>query len=95
MFGSFRAEDIKRMCHLAEPQKHYSKAFVEAFAKENDMESDPIWQLRHYPKKHNYESLGMYFVDSASPYCYAGDMMCRLFGVFDSARFSIEMVPLM
>lgn len=31
----------------------------------------------------------------ASPYCYVGAMICRLFGASDSARFSIEMVPLM
>lgn len=38
----------------------------------------------------------MYSVDSlASPYCYAGGMMCRLFRVHDSAKFSIDMVPLM
>ncbi len=38
----------------------------------------------------------MYFIDSlASPYCYAGAMICRLFGVSYSARFSIEMEPLM
>ena len=38
----------------------------------------------------------MYSVHSlASPYCYVGAMICRLFGVSESARFSIEMVPFM
>ena len=37
----------------------------------------------------------MYFVDSLlPPYCYAATMMCRLFGNDNSARFSIQMVPL-
>ena len=78
------------------PQKHYNKAFLEAFTKENNVESDPIKQWRHFPNKHKHESLGMYSVDSlVSPYCYAGAMICRLFGVFDSDRFSVQMVPLM
>lgn len=60
------------------------------------MESDPIKQWRHFPNKHKHESLGISSVGSlASPYCYASAMICRLFRVFDSARFSIEMVPLM
>ena len=37
----------------------------------------------------------MYSVDSLlPPYCYAAAMMCRLFGNDNSARFSIQMVPL-
>lgn len=96
MFGTFKVEDIKKMYQLLDPQKHYNKAFLEAFTKENDVESDPIKQWRHFPNKHKHESSGMYSVDSlASPYCYANTMICRLFGVSDSARFSIEMVPLM
>ena len=37
----------------------------------------------------------MYSVESLSPpYCYAAAMMCRLFENDNSARFSIQMVPL-
>ena len=37
----------------------------------------------------------MYSMESlASPYCYAAAIMCRLFGNDNSARFSIQMVPL-
>lgn len=94
MFETFRVEDIKEMYHLLNPQKHYNKAFLEAFTKENDIESDPIRQWRHFPNKHKHESSGMYSIDSlASPYCYVGAMICRLFGVSDSTRFTIEMVP--
>ena len=64
--------------------------------KENDIESDPIRQWRHFPSRHKHETLGMYSVDSlASPYYYVGALMCRLFGVHNSAKFSIYMVPLM
>ena len=46
--------------------------------------------------KHKHETSGKYSVDSLfSPYCYAGIMMCRLWGLHDSANFTIEMVPLM
>ena len=60
------------------------------------MELDPFRKWMHFPKKHKHESLGMYSEDPlASPYCYVGAMICRLFGIHDSAKFSIEMVPLM
>ncbi len=95
MFGSFKPEDLKKMYHLAEPQEYYNKSFLEAFSKENQIKSDPIKEWRKFPNKHKHESPAMYFVDSlVSPYCYATAMMCRLFGSSNSAKFSIEMVPL-
>jgi hypothetical protein len=58
--------------------------------------SEPIRDWRQNPAKHKHESSGKYSNDSlASPYCYAGIMMCRLWGLHDSANFTIEMVPLM
>ena len=42
MFGSFKPEDFKIMYHLPDPRRHYNKSFLEAFAKENDIESGPI-----------------------------------------------------
>ena len=42
MFGTFKPKDVKRMYHLPDPQQHYNKSFLEAFAKENQTESDPI-----------------------------------------------------
>lgn len=78
--------------HTSDITKH----FLEAFTKENTIELDSIRQWRHFLNKHKHESSGMYIVDSlASPYYYAGAMVCRLFGVHDSAKFSIEMAPLM
>ncbi|MCY6488238.1 hypothetical protein, partial [Actinobacillus pleuropneumoniae] len=82
--------------HLPAPKKKYNKAFLEKFRNENDIESEPIRDWRQNPAKHKHESLGKYFVDSlCSPYCYAGAMMCRIWGLHDSTKFSIEMVPLM
>ena len=96
IFGSFQPNDLRKMYHLPEPEKQYNKAFLEKLANENQSESAPTKQWRHFPEKHKHESSGKYSVDSlASPYCYAGAMMCRMWGIHDSAKFTIEMVPLM
>ena len=84
------------MYHLPEPEKIYNKDFVEKFAAENEVPSEPIRDWRQNPAKHKHESSGKYSVDSlASPYCYAGIMMCRLWGLHDSANFDIEMILVM
>jgi len=84
------------MYHLPKPEKVYNKAFLEKFSNENEVESEPIRDWRQNLAKHKHESSGKYSVASlASPYCYAGIMMCRLWGLHDYAVFSIEMVPLM
>ena len=54
MFGSFKPEDVKRMYHLLNPQQHYNKSFLEAFAKENQIKSNPIKQWRHMSRYHDY-----------------------------------------
>ena len=96
IFGSFKPDDLRQMYHLPEPEKIYNKDFLEKFASENEIESEPIKDWRQNPNKHKHESSGKYSIDSlASPYCYAGIMMCRLWGLHDSANFTIEMVPLM
>ena len=96
IFGSFKSEHLREMYHLPEPEKIYNKDFVEKFAAENEVPSEPIRDWRQNPAKHKHESSGKYSVDSlASPYCYAGIMMCRLWGLHYSANFDIEMVPLM
>ena len=96
VFGSFQANDLRQMYHLPEPEKKYNKAFLEKFRSENETESEPIRNWRQNPAKHKHKSSGMYSVDSlCSPYCYAGIMMCRLWGLHDSSNFTIEMVPLM
>jgi len=96
IFGSFKPEDLRQMYHLPMPEKVYNSAFLEKFASENEIESEPIKDWRQNPSKHKHESSGKYSVDSlCSPYCYAAIMMCRLWGLHDSAIFTIEMVPLM
>ena len=69
---------------------------MEKFRDENEAESAPIREWRQNPVKHKHESSGKYSVDSlCSPYCYAGVMMCRIWGMHDSSNFTLEMVPLM
>lgn len=96
IFDSFQPNDLGKMYHLPEPEKWYNKAFLEEFAKENESESDPIKKWRHFPEKNKHESSSKYSVDSlTSPYCYVGAMMCRMWGIHDSAKFTIEIIPLM
>ena len=84
IFCSFMADDLRQMYHLPELEKIYNKAFLEKFASENEVDSEPIRDWRQNPAKHKHESSGKYSVDSlASPYCYAGIMMCRLWGFHD------------
>ena len=96
IFGSFKPEHLRQMYHFPEPEKVYNKTFLEKFAADNEVESEPIQDWRQNPAKHKHESSGKYSVDSlASPYCYVGIMMCRLWGLHESANFTIEMVLLM
>lgn len=96
IFGSFKPDDLRRMYHLPEPELVYNRAFVEKFAKENESPSEPLRDWRQNPAKHKHESSGKYSnVSLASPYCYAGIMMCRLWGLHDSVNINIDMVPLM
>ena len=96
IFSSFQPESLRQMYHLPTPEKKYNKEYLEKFARENEIESEPIREWRQNTAKHKHESSGKYSVDSlCSPYCYAGIMMCRLWGLHDSASFTIEMVPLM
>src|SRR5271168_4574919 len=84
------------MYHLPAEEKKYNTAFLEKFRAENETESEPIRGWRQNPAKHKHESSGKYSADSlCSPYFYVGIMMCRLWGLHDSANFTIEMVPIM
>lgn len=90
-------QKISKECTICLNHKSdIKKEFLEAFTKGNAIESYPIRQWKHFLTKHKHESSGINSIDSlAFPCCYAGAMMCRLFGVHDFAKFSIEMVPLM
>lgn len=96
IFGSFQLDDLRKMYHVPEPKMKYKKTFVEKFVEEKETESAPINQWRQNAEKHKHESLGKYSVHSlCSPYFYAGAMMCRMWGLHDYAKFTIEMIPLM
>lgn len=96
IFGSFQPDDLRKMYHLAKPKKKYNKAFLEKFATENEIELALIRKWRQSPAKNKHESSSKYSVDSlSSPYCYARAMMCNIWGMHDSAKFTIEMVSLM
>ena len=96
IFGSFKPDDLRRMYHLPEPELVYNRAFVEKFVKENESPSELLRDWRQNPAKHKHESSGKYSNASlASPYCYAGIMMCRLWGFHDSANIITDMIPLM
>jgi len=42
MFKAFKPEDVKKMYHFSDSQWHYNKAFLEAFTKKNDLDSNTI-----------------------------------------------------
>ena len=82
-------------CTLPDPRKFYNKAFIKDFAASNETQSEPIREWRRAPEKHKNEASGMYSMESLSPPCfYVAAMMCTFFGNDNSARFSIQMVPL-
>lgn len=96
IFGSFQPDDLRKMYHLLEPKKKYNKVLLEKFTAKNETKSAPIKKWRQNPAKQKHESSGKYSMDSlSSPYYYVGAMMCRMWGMHDSIKFTIEMVPLM
>ena len=58
-FRSFKAEDIKAMYHLLNPQKIYNKDFIKEFAANNENQSMSIREWRRAPEKHKNEASGM------------------------------------
>ena len=83
------------MYHLPNPQKFYNKDFLKEFAAHNEVHYEPIREWRKASQRHKNNSSGLYSVDPLlPPYCYVAVMMCRLFWNDNSARFSIQMVPL-
>ena len=45
IFGSFKPEDLRKMYNLPPSEKRYNKAFLEAFANENDLVGGMILDL--------------------------------------------------
>jgi len=95
LMGSFRSEDIKKMYHIGDPHDIYDKTYVDNFAKKN---ADPFkliqaWSVLDIIFK--FEKSGMYAIVSfENPYNYAAAMLCRLYGLPNNSKFSIEWIPL-
>ena len=90
LIGSFRAEDLKKMYHIPNPQDIYDNTFVANFAKKNPDPFKLIKGWRVLDNKLKYEKLSMYAIASfANPYNYATTMLCRLYGLPNSTKFSI------
>jgi len=54
-----------------------------------------IHGCRVLEKKFKYDKMSMYLVDSLeNPYNYATSMLCRLYGLPNNTKFSIEWIPL-
>lgn len=95
IMGSFSADSLRLMYNLPEPQKLYSKQFLEKFSKENEDSKDvtPTWIENEGKIRCN--KMGMYSMASISPpYSFAASMLCRLFDKPDSTKFSLEWLPL-
>ena len=72
LIGSFRAEDLKKMYHIPDPQDIYDNTFVANFAKKNLDPFKLIQGWRVLDNKFKYDKSGMYAIASlANPYNYA------------------------
>lgn len=95
LMGSFKEEDLKQMYHIPDPQDIYDKSYLTNFAKKNEEHFKMIWSWRVLENKLKYDKTGMYLVDSLeNPYNYAPSMLCRLYGLPNNAKFSIEWILL-
>ena len=83
------------MYHLPEPQVIYNRKFVEKFVKENKNPANCTCAWSNNEEKIKKDKNGMYTTGSLwSPYCFATDMLCRLFGKPYTKKFSSEWLPL-
>ena len=95
LMGSLKAEDLKQMYHLPDPQDIYEKSFLAKFAKQNEEPFKMIQGWRVLQKNFKYDKTSMYPIASlANPHNYATSMLCRLYGLPNNTKFSIEWVPL-
>jgi hypothetical protein len=58
LMGSFRAEDLKKMYHIPDPQDIYDKTFVANFAKKNPDPFKMIQGWRVLENKFKYDKIG-------------------------------------
>jgi len=95
LMGSIKAEDLKKRYHIPYPQEIYDKTYVANFAKKIEEPFEMIHGWRVLEKKFKYDKMSLYLVDSLeNPYNYATSMLCRLYGLPNNTKFSIEWIPL-
>lgn len=95
LMESFKVEDLKQMYHLHDPQDIYDKSYMAKFAKQNEEPFKMIYGWRVLENEFKYDKMGMYPVASlVNPHNYASSMLCRLYGLLNNTKFSIEWVPL-
>ena len=83
------------MYKLPDQQDIYDNQFVEKFAKKNEDPFKMIQGWRKMDNKFKHDKSGMYPIASlANPYNFAASMLCRLYGLPDNTKFSINWVPL-
>lgn len=91
--GSFKAEDLKKMYHIPDPRDIYENSYLANFAKKNKEPFKIIQGWRVLENKFKFDKTGMYPIASlANPYNYATAMLCRLYGLPNNAKFSIEWI---
>jgi len=95
LMGSFKAEDLNKMYHIPYPQEIYDKTYVANFAKKIEEPFKMIHGWRVLENKFKYDKMSMYLVASLeNPYNYAASMLCRLYGLPNNTKFSVEWIPL-
>ena len=93
--GSFKGEDLKQMYHIPNPQDICDKSYLANFAKNNEEPFKMIQGWRVLENKFKYDKMSMYPVASfENPYNYATSMLCRLCGLPNNTKFSIEWIQL-
>ena len=95
LVGSLRAEALKQMYHIPDPQDIHDKTYMENFEKKNEEPIKMIQGWRVLKNKFKFDKMGMYPIASLeNPYNYAAAMLCRLYRLPNNAKFSIEWISL-
>lgn len=83
------------MYNLPNAQDIYDKQFVPRFVKENEDPFQMIHEWRRRDNKFKQDKAGMYPIAFlANPYNFAASILCRLYGLLDNSKFSINWVLL-
>lgn len=86
---------MKKMYHIPDPQDIFDNTYMASFENKNPYPFKLIQGWRVLGKKIKFEKLSMYIITSLeNPYNYEADMLCRLYGLPNNSKFSIEWIPL-